>query len=330
MTHKLHRMIETLWWSQTTPPLLLRIFEPLYRAISNRHLEKRASNPYTAPIPLISVGNITVGGSGKTPFTLWLAQQLEARGYQPVILCRGDGGHHKHATVVTNDMPATTVGDEARMLANLASSPVVVAADRILGSKLAATLGNVIILDDGFQYCHLARCCDLVLIPDHGIGNGHLIPAGPLREPPTALQRADLIIRTGNMKEEEANSTISTYHSHEWLWKSNAVTVTDIKQSNSPVPTCVHAVTSIARPERFFKTVETEGFKITTHTAFPDHYQFTSHDIEKLLATGEPVITTEKDAVKLSPLWHEKKPLWVVKLRGEGEPGLLQAILQYL
>jgi len=327
MAHLYHK-IEQLWWSKREPPLLLRLIEPIYSAISNRHLQQRAANPVSSPRPVISVGNITAGGSGKTPFVLWLAKALQKHGFKPVIICRGDGGKNNCSPrIVEHHMSALEVGDEARMLANLATSPVVVGADRIAATVLAKELGDIIILDDGFQYRHLTRVCDIVLIPAEGIGNGHRIPAGPLREPVTALARADLIVRTGSRKNVQQCARLS--QTKEWHWFSETGGLTDVMGNGTVLPTHVFATTAIARPERFINSLTESGLIVSGYSFFPDHHQFTAQEVDRLLVE-DSVVVTDKDAVKLKPFWPEERPLWVLTLRGSGEAGLIEAIVEKL
>lgn len=323
----LHSRIETIWWGKGEPPLLLRVFEPIYRAISRREQQQRAANPTTPPLPLISVGNITAGGSGKTPFVIWLAHALKEAGYSPVILCRGDGGNSSAPTFVDRNSDPALVGDEARLLADASGCPVIASKDRITGAAMATGSGDIIILDDGFQYRHLGRNCDIVLIPGEGVGNGHLIPAGPLREPLESLVRADLIVRTGSQVELDGCRPLATQH--EWRWQSESDGLVDIMDSGVEPPCTLHAVTAIARPERFFNSLVANGFELTARESFPDHHRFTKQEVEALLQ-HEHVAVTAKDAVKLVPLWPKERPLWLLKLKGSGEPGLLERIIQRL
>lgn len=320
----LHSWLENIWWQSSPPPLLLRAIEPVYAAISRLHLQRRSANPEQSPLPMISVGNITAGGSGKTPFVIWLALALQTRAYKPVILCRGDGGTAKQPIVVqTGDDPAS-IGDEARLLADLSGCPVIAAQDRIAGSRIAAEHGDVLILDDGFQYRHLQRVCDIVLIPAAGIGNGHQIPAGPLREPVTSLSRADIIVRTG----EAASTALSS--GREWNWSAKPAGLRDARQTGEKQPDSVFAAAGIARPRRFFDDLNRLGIDIAGRRSFPDHHCFSTQDVEALMIAGEAVAVTAKDAVKLALLWPENKPLWVLEQQGEGESGLLEAIIEQI
>jgi len=324
----LHSRVEQIWWRVSTPPLLLRCMEPLYAAISRIHLQRRAKRVTQPPLPMISVGNITVGGSGKTPFVLWLSDALKAQGYAPVILSRGDGGHSTSPLVVSPNQDVSIVGDEAKMLADMSACPVIVAADRIAGSQLAKGLGDLIILDDGFQYRHLGRCIDIVLVPAEGVGNGHQIPAGPLREPLTALDRADIIVRTGSQSDMDRCQPLSG--KKEWRWMRKPAGLVEATGIQAETPYSVFAATSIARPQRFFDDLKSGGVALAGCKSYPDHYLFTDSDVHELLNLHDHIAVTAKDAVKLTPLWPKDRPLWLLPLSGKAPPGLIKTIVQSL
>ncbi len=320
----LYSRIEQMWWKPCQPPLLLRCIEQVYAAISRIHLNRRAAHTTTPPIPMISVGNITAGGSGKTPFVLWLADVLNQMGYSPVILCRGNGGKTSSPAIVDPDADVKQVGDEAKMLAEISGCPTIVAADRIAACSLIDGLGDVLILDDGFQYRHLERCCDIVLVPAEGTGNGHLIPAGPLREPVIALDRADIIVRTGSKTENDRCQPLS--ESREWSWVREPAGLIDAMGSDTAHPNSVYAITSIARPQRFFDDLKTSGLELSGYSSYPDHHLFTDKDVKALVKLHANIAVTAKDAVKLVPLWPENQPLWLLHLQGTGQSGLSDAI----
>lgn len=339
----LHSWFENMWWQPTPPPLWLRCIEPVYAALSRAHLKRRAANAIAPALPMISVGNITAGGSGKTPFVLWLAEQLKDKGYQPVILCRGDGGKNTTPILIKKSDPAAIVGDEARMLADLSGCPVIAAADRIAGSRMAAglmsadllpdgstkqALGDILILDDGFQYRQLQRCCDIVLIPNTGIGNGHCIPAGPLRETVTSLMRADIIIRTGSASGVEACLALSD--KKEWQWLTKPVDIIDIMHSGAQTPGSVHAITAIARPQRFFDDLKSTGLQLSGATAYPDHHPFKPSDVTNILKHNTDIAITAKDAVKLQALWPTDQPLWLLQQQPDADVGMMSAIERFL
>lgn len=313
--------IEAMWWRKATPPLVLRWASRIYAAANRQQLGERAAKSVAASIPLISVGNITVGGSGKTPFVIWLCGELKERGYKPVVLCRGDGGALKEPRRVLPNDAASEVGDEALLLALNAQAPVVAGKKRVAGIKLAAKLGDVIVLDDGFQYRQLKRACDIVLIPDEGIGNGYLIPAGPLRENVDALERADLLVRTGEDKSEPLGKT------REWCWQPEIQDIRPLRGGELPDGEGFLAVAGIARPERFFKAAAKLAH-VEKEIRFNDHHAYTVDDVQRILGHGLPVLTTEKDAVKLMPLWPKSRSLSVLPLLGRGEEGLPEAIIK--
>ncbi|MFQ5582721.1 MAG: tetraacyldisaccharide 4'-kinase [Mariprofundaceae bacterium] len=326
LIHGMYQHVERMWWRPDTPPLLLRWASHMYGAISRWQLKQRARNMQAPSIPMLSVGNITVGGSGKTPFVIWLAKELKKYGYAPVILCRGDGGSAKQPCILDKHTRPEIAGDEACLLFEASGCPVISARDRIAGSQMAAELGNILILDDGFQYRHLNRICDIVLVPAEGIGNGQIIPAGPLREAPSALERADMIIRTGT----PPNKPLSFAHAREWTWQPESSEWVDIRHTGTEKPERCIAVAAIARPERFFNSLRTQGCHVAETCAFPDHYRFGCRDVEMLLNHHLPVVTTSKDAVKLRHLWPEDQPLWVLQQHHQAEEGLLEAIIACL
>ncbi|MDX8401769.1 MAG: tetraacyldisaccharide 4'-kinase [Mariprofundaceae bacterium] len=320
---RLAQHIERIWWRDAPPPIPLRLLSPLYRAISARQLARRAARTLRPPVPLISVGNLTAGGSGKTPFALWLCGELAAAGYRPVLLCRGDGGTlHAPRRVRVDDDPALH-GDEAVMLARAGIAPVVAARDRVAGARLAAEHGDVIVLDDGFQYRSLMRDCDIVLVPAEGCGNGALIPAGPLREPLAALARADLIVRTG----EDVADALGAWR--EWRFRMRPAGLARISGAADAPPKVAVAVCAIARPERFFAMLRGMGIRLEATVALPDHHRFRPADLAAL-PPCLPAITTAKDEVKLRAVWPEGRELWRLDLRPEPEPGLFDAILARL
>lgn len=322
--HTMHHYVEQLWWQADSPPLPLRWASHIYGAISRLQLQQRARDIQTPPIPMLSVGNITVGGSGKTPFVIWLSQALKHHGYTPVILCRGDGGRAKESQLLDQHSRPEVVGDEACLLFEASGCPVISGRDRIAGSRMAAGLGNVLILDDGFQYRRLQRVCDIVLVPAEGLGNGHLLPAGPLREPPSALQRADILVRTGKPP------TTPLTDAREWTWQPESSEWVDIRHTGTEKPERCLAAAAIARPERFFNSLRAQGCHVAETCVFPDHYRFGRRDVEMLLNHHLPVVITSKDAVKLRHLWPEDQPLWVLQQHHQAEEGLLEAIIACL
>jgi tetraacyldisaccharide 4'-kinase len=304
---------------------------PLYRIINQRNLEQRARQQQATALPLISIGNITVGGSGKTPFTLWLAAALQQRGMRPVILCRGDGGKADQPQWVQDDSRCEQVGDEAVLLHRSSTCPVMTARDRVQACRIIAESGrgDVIILDDGFQYRQLQRCCDLVMVPAQGVGNGCLLPAGPLREASSALARADMIVRSSHHCYSSKPPNISDHD--EWLWQALPGVLCDWMEQGEAAPhnTALNAITGIARPERFFDNLIELGHNIASRHSFADHYRYTPSDVAALAQLPCPV-TTAKDAVKLMAYWPSDTPLWVLEQTISCDDALIDAIIAHV
>jgi len=324
----LHQRIEYMWWnSRRKPNAVLAAFSAVYALVSRFDQQQRLKRAVKPPIPMISVGNITVGGSGKTPFVVWLAAELKNRGFNPVLLSRGDGANNQTPHLVSQYSKAHEVGDEALLLYRLSGCPVIAGRDRVAGAQLAVDYGDILILDDGFQYRQLERVCDIVLVPSEGVGNGGLLPAGPLREPLSALDRADLIVRSGSSGFKPISEQ------KEWLWSAKAGLVRDwmsqediLLEASRPV----HLVTGIARPWRVLKDLKALGYEIAEHSSFADHHAYSTADIQEFLQSHKSIVTTAKDAVKLLPLWPAEKPLWVLEQQVEAQQGLAQAIVDLI
>jgi tetraacyldisaccharide 4'-kinase len=247
-------------------------------------------------VPVIVVGNLTVGGTGKTPLTLWLARRLAAAGLAPGIATRGFGGRADGIRdVAASDDPAI-VGDEPLLLATRSGVPVCAGRDRVAAARRLVERGcRVVICDDGLQHLRLVADITLLLVDgERGLGNGRMLPAGPLREPAARLRRADLVVSNGPLQRVLPVAGVLSLR----LAGDIAVAVADPRQRRdidafraSPV----HAVAGIGNPARFFAGLRERGLRLHEHP-FPDHHAFTAAD----LAFGDslPVLMTEKDAVK--------------------------------
>jgi tetraacyldisaccharide 4'-kinase len=252
--------------------------------------------------PVISVGNITVGGTGKTPLVILLAETFRDRGYRPVVLSRGYKRKSAGVVVVSaGDGPTVSwevAGDEPYLIARRAHGvSVVVGADRYAAGLLAEQqgLGNLFILDDGFQHRRLFRNVDLVTIdPVEWAAGEKLFPYGRWREPEEAIQRADAAIVQASSA-GLPDLPIPTF--------AIETVLEGIYKGKEPVPLesvrnrAVTAFAGIAKPHRFFSTLESLGINPAQRVSFPDHHTYTSRDLENI--GGEIQITTEKDAVKL-------------------------------
>lgn len=238
--------------------------------------------------PVIVVGNISVGGTGKTPFTVWLCQYLQAQGLKPGILSRGYGARITEPQLVRIGMTASQVGDEPMLLAQLTQVPVVVCPKRALGAQflLANTECNIIICDDGLQHYALARDLEVVLIDgQRGLGNGLLLPAGPLREGAWRLASVDLVL---------SNSAASPWTPYQ-LEIAAGQAKSLLTAQELPPSTTVTLVSGIGNPARFVQSTTLAGYAVGQTYFFPDHHPFQVADFQQI---PTPLLMTAKDAVK--------------------------------
>lgn len=245
---------------------------------------------YRSPVPVIVVGNITVGGTGKTPLVIWLAEYLTAQGFKVGIISRGYKGRGIYPQWVTAESLAIQVGDEALLLART-GCPVVVAPRRFLALQylLARARCEVIISDDGLQHYALERDIEIAVIDgERGLGNGFCLPAGALREPASRLQQVDFIV---SKNAAWAEAIVMRYEFSQLHALTGATTQT-VQQWQGQT---VHAIAGIGHPEAFFTMLERQGLMLIRHI-FADHHHYQRHDI--IFSDTLPVIMTEKDAVK--------------------------------
>lgn len=256
------------------------------------------------PVPVLVVGNITVGGTGKTPLVTWLAAYLRRHGWRPGIVSRGYGGKAQHwPQQVRVDSDPSSVGDEAVMLAALTGCPMCVGPDRpaAVQALLAHTDVNIVISDDGMQHYALARDLEIAVIDgDKRLGNGFLLPAGPLREPKSRLDRVDLVIINGEGGEGEFSMKLFQ-PSVNSLSGDSEIAISGLSGRT------VHAIAGIGNPQRFFQLLERHGIDIKPHP-FPDHHLFQIEDLQ--FDDDLPILMTEKDAVKCRRL--SCRDCWVV------------------
>ncbi len=245
------------------------------------------------PVPVIVVGNITVGGSGKTPLVIWLADYLSRAGYSPGVVSRGYGGRARNwPQQVRADSDPVSVGDEAVVLARRCNCPVAVGPDRGAAARalLAHTECNVIIADDGLQHYALGRDIELAVLDGvRRLGNRHFLPAGPLREHPRRLEEVDFIVTNGLAGRGEYGMRL---HAGVARNLSDESVVRGIEAFRGRP---LHAVAGIGNPDRFFEELRKHGLEFQAH-AFPDHHQYRAEDVE--FSDNADVLMTEKDAVK--------------------------------
>ena len=303
-------------------PVLLPLI-PLYAAgLALRELRlNRGWEPVRRlHYPVISIGNLSTGGSGKTPLTIKLARLLSARGFQVDVLSRGYGRNERKAARVQSNGAAEEFGDEPLLIAREAGVPVYVAAERYDAGQLAEIDANtdrlrphVHILDDGFQHRQLRRDIDILLVSSAD-WHDQLLPAGNLRESLHAAKRADVLAIPADNGDFEQELRNGGWTGPIWRLQRHM----EIPQVTGPVV----AFCGIARPEQFFAGLKAAGLRLAGHTAFSDHHRYTPRNVESLIATvrsanATALITTEKDEVRLGPLasrFPASLPLRAVRL----------------
>jgi len=245
------------------------------------------------PTPIIVVGNITVGGTGKTPFVIWLASYLKKQGWRPGIVSRGVGGAEERLPRwVDENADPRQVGDEAILLRRRTLCPVVIGVDRVAAVKalLEKSDCNIVISDDGLQHYRLGRDIEILIVDGaRRFGNKNFLPAGPLRESISRLKQVDFVI---SQQQAEAG---------EYLMLLQGNDLVSLKDASQKKPlahfknTKVHGVAAIGNPKRFFSALRAEEIDVVPHV-FPDHYLYQKNDID--FGDALPVMMTEKDAVK--------------------------------
>jgi tetraacyldisaccharide 4'-kinase len=243
--------------------------------------------------PVIVVGNITVGGTGKTPLVAWLAGYLRQQGFKPGIIARGYGGKATSwPQQVRVDSDPAVVGDEAVLLAGMTGCPMAVAPDRVVAAEALIKYNDcdLVICDDGLQHYALQRDIEIIVIDGvRRFGIGFMLPAGPLREPVSRLQEADLVVVNGIGGPREYPMKLKTGDLHNLLDVNVTKKLSDFRDRK------VHAVAGIGNPERFFQSLRQSLRHVEEH-AFPDHYRYRAIDLR--FDDDAPVLMTSKDAVK--------------------------------
>jgi tetraacyldisaccharide 4'-kinase len=304
----MEQRLTKLWYRADAGPSFLLPMSWLYGAVIR--LRRKAFfrgwlTTHRVGRPVIVVGNLTVGGTGKTPLVIWLARQLTARGLQVGIVSRGYGSRSgEEPRLVGAEASWQDVGDEPLLVSRRTGCLTIVGRDRVAAaSALVERRVDVIIADDGLQHLRLGRDCEIMVIDGaRGFGNRRMLPAGPLREPVSRAAQADLLVVNGAA--EHASLTCSgvpiARAAQMTLLPGPAARVDG--QGSRPLEDFrgrpLHAVAGIGNPARFFRDLRNRGLEVIEH-AFPDHHPFTREDLS--FGDGLPVLMTEKDAVKCAP-----------------------------
>lgn len=290
--------LQNRWYQKSyRPNWLLRALEKFYCHQFKRAQRNKLKKQWRPPVPVVIVGNITVGGTGKTPLVAWLVQFLTESGYRPGIVSRGYKAKPPKLpwSVSANDKPEHA-GDEPLMLTRRCGCPIVIDPNRRRAAKaLIEQHGcDLIISDDGLQHVALGRDVEIVVVDGaRGLGNGHCLPAGPLREPAKRLQSVDFVISNGESDNVNADAVMRLVPEIFCGFDGGKYPL-DYYEGK-----VVNAVAGIGNPKRFFKTLDDLGCKVRP-LSFPDHHNYSLKDLPPDIKT--PLLTTEKDAVKLTSL----------------------------
>ena len=313
-------------WHRITPlHLILFPVSLLFRLLValRRTLYRNGILPsHKLPVPVIVIGNISVGGTGKTPLTLALAQHLIQRGWHPLIVSRGYGGAAQQPQQVDANSDALQVGDEPLLMARRNLCPVWIGKDRAAAAQAALQAHpqcDVVLCDDGLQHYRLQRDMEVAVIDGmRGFGNGFMLPAGPLREPVSRLQAVDaVVVNNGKISTSQYAMRLSGEVFHNLLDPGKTATAAHFHTPNN------HAVAGIGHPQRYFEHLQALGISFTPH-AFPDHHPYIETD---LAFTGcDAILLTEKDAVKCAAFADAR--YWVLRVNAEIDPELIDHILR--
>jgi tetraacyldisaccharide 4'-kinase len=326
-----HELIRRIWDEESEVPAIsfltsvLHILSIPYRlAVGMRNFlyDQGTLRSKKLSCPVISIGNLTVGGTGKTPLAILLGGMLKENGFRPAVLSRGYGRRGGNSIGVVSDggrvlMDHREAGDEPFLMSLLLPQvPVIVGANRLLTGKTAIEkLGaDILILDDGFQNRGLYRDIDIVLLESsRPLGNGHLLPGGSLREHPRGLRRADIIVMTGSGREVDASmpdclqpllKNVTPFFSS----RHKALAIIDANRDARPLAFLqgkrIYAFSGIGKPHSFRRTIEDLGADLLGFEAFPDHHYYVASELDGITAhakllQADIILTTEKDGARL-------------------------------
>ena len=323
------RWLQRQWFEQRrlSPALwLLLPLSWLFALLAG--LARRRARPARLAVPVIVVGNITVGGAGKTPLTIHLARALQQRGWCPGIVSRGYGGGNGSPRPVLDNSSPADVGDEPLLLARRSGAPVWVGRHRAAAGQalLAAHPSvDVVLCDDGLQHYRLARDVELAVFDGRGAGNGRRLPVGPLREPLSRLSSVDAIVCNGS-PDDRLPTDVPRFDMRlqpALFYRLDAAA--EDCGAERFVGKKLHALAGIGDPGRFFRTLESLGLDFEAHP-FADHHAYTADDLA--FAKGSILLMTEKDAVKCAGLVAGET--WVLPVEAELSPALIDLILEKL
>ena len=327
---RLNRWIQQTWYHChagycVLAFLLLPLSLLFYSVTALRRLAYQQAwlKSFRVAAPLIVVGNISVGGTGKTPLVVYLVALLRKHGFKPGIISRGYGGaRHAQPQAVTAQSNPAQVGDEAVLLARRCQCPVVVSPDRVAAAQqlLQDSDCNVVISDDGLQHYRLCRDIEIVVVDgERGLGNGLPLPAGPLRETASRLKQVPLLVSTGQSRLSPLTQR---------LLPGAAINLKNHQKSKALrdfIGEDIIAVAAIGNPERFFTSLEKAGLTLRRH-AFADHYPYNVGDFQAF--TDQTILMTEKDAVKCASFACSN--MWYVPIESDINPEFDARLIELL
>jgi len=305
------------WWAWILYPFSLLLL--MISTVRRFFLQKSAVKNRQHHLPVIVVGNISVGGNGKTPFVIWLCEMLIQAGYKPGIISRGYGGKSdQYPLLLTSDTVGSEAGDEPVMLFKRLGVPIVVDPKRVAAAQYLNDHCDVdiIVTDDGLQHYALARDIEIAVVDGkRRFGNQKLMPMGPLREPLSRLKDVDFIINNGEYADNEVTMLLAP----------QPCKSVDGRHAALPKYTKINACAAIGYPQRFFDTLQKLHYQIEKSVPFADHHAFSADDFNQF-DHNMPLLMTEKDAVKCLkfalPNW------WYVPINAQLPPAFQQQLLQ--
>ena len=320
---RLERYVTHAWYRGARWLWLLWPFSLLTSVVVSRRRRQFLLHPPTPlSVPVVVVGGITVGGSGKTPVVLALIKELQARGRRIGVVSRGYGGAQSNEPrEVSDSTPATLVGDEPVLITKTTSVPVVVCRDRRRAAERLISKHDldVILSDDGLQHYQLPRTFEIAIVDgSRGLGNGRLLPMGPLREPPSRLSEVDFVLERNSEDAQRRVSYQPTGFRHHATGQYMAIDqAVDMWGSYS-----VSAITGLGQPEQFFDLLRALGLAITTR-ALRDHRPISSETLKS--TEGQIVVITSKDAVKLSS--ESDARIWILEIEAVVPDSLIEGVM---
>lgn len=334
MRAALEHAMHEVWSHRGLTASLLYPFSLIYLAVARAKARKTV--PVELPVPVVVVGNIYVGGTGKTPITIELVRELRTAGFTPGVISRGYGRASNELHLVEEEPPAGEVGDEPLLIRRATGVPVAVGRDRVAAGRLLIEKNpqvNVIVSDDGLQHRRLARDVELAVVGARGLGNGWTLPAGPLRELPSRLDEVDAIVLSAN--EDEVDSRTPRFAATSQLGDvvrladGTRRSIEDIAHRIAEKEATVLAAAGIAAPERFFDMLTAHDIEGKT-LALGDHFDYVTNPFAQ--RSERYIFITAKDAVKAvqNPQIKNDRRIWVVEYQTQLDPYLVQFVVDKL